>query len=577
MSVIQAQQPEIRYLKRQNLEQEARIVGNYFRDLIRSYGVDCTYYKLDTSEFENYKGIIDQNTLLKHAYGYDIDPDYSMSAHMLTYMEVQQDIFQLNKFGGNHDADVNFYFDSVDFACALASKAGQYKEYKIKETEIECEVPEYKYHYELSTDNQGKEISVAVPDLKEIVLESGEKISVDVNQGTWPYDLGLGYNENYFCEMLSGKLRARLDGYELDKEQTIVCDPYEHTDFNVKFAANSDLCKSLKRKIEHDDYLETALFLTYKVSKIQVYNDDLDPTRNKYKYILTGKIHGNVLFYDLNGLEKYATMLHPNVGDIVTIDFPDETSREQYEITDCFDKQLTQDGISPLLHKYIWKCQAKRYVNSYEDMESNEANDRLQEKLDYDDHVKREIQKKIEFYPENEDKVYGGYSAEEENLADYDKQDVRNKPHEKYDEIIDGQAMDIVRFGCGSRLCTNGYDLIFVTAVNDWFKVAPCDHEPVVRDAIFESGLRWLKATKDRIVFVNIQGQSTQLATDEQATSEELEICLNNLYDSTIDTGNINKAGDSFVKFKGCRSYLFATPDALYAKLESNKKLYRLI
>ena len=120
----------------------------------------------------------------------------------------------------------------------------------------------------------------------------------------------------------------RLDGYELDKEQTIVCDPYEHTDFNVKFAANSDLCKSLKRKIEHDDYLETALFLTYKVSKIKVYNDDFDQSRNKYKYILTGKIHGNVLFYDLNGLEKYATMLHPNVGDIVTIDFPDETSRE---------------------------------------------------------------------------------------------------------------------------------------------------------------------------------------------------------------------------------------------------------
>lgn len=65
MSVIQTQQHEIRYLKRQNLEQEARIVGNYFRDLIRSYGVDCTYYKLDTSDFENYKGIIDQNTILK--------------------------------------------------------------------------------------------------------------------------------------------------------------------------------------------------------------------------------------------------------------------------------------------------------------------------------------------------------------------------------------------------------------------------------------------------------------------------------------------------------------------------------
>lgn len=59
MSVIQAHQQEIRYLKRQNLEQEARIVGNYFRDLIRSYGIDCIYYKLDTAEFGNYKNIVD--------------------------------------------------------------------------------------------------------------------------------------------------------------------------------------------------------------------------------------------------------------------------------------------------------------------------------------------------------------------------------------------------------------------------------------------------------------------------------------------------------------------------------------
>lgn len=118
----------------------------------------------------------------------------------------------------NPDADVNFYFDSTDFACALATKAGQYKEYKIQETEIQCEVPEYKCHYELSTDIDGNAVSVAVPDIVEIVSSNGEKLSVDVNQGTWPYDLGLGYNENYFCEMLSGKLRARIDYYELGKE-----------------------------------------------------------------------------------------------------------------------------------------------------------------------------------------------------------------------------------------------------------------------------------------------------------------------------------------------------------------------
>ena len=71
MSVLQSRQKELRYLKRKNLEQEARIVGNYYRDIIHSYGIDCTYYKLDTSKFDELKRVIDMNTVLKQAYGYD--------------------------------------------------------------------------------------------------------------------------------------------------------------------------------------------------------------------------------------------------------------------------------------------------------------------------------------------------------------------------------------------------------------------------------------------------------------------------------------------------------------------------
>ena len=147
MSVIQSTQPELRYLKRQNLENEAKIIGNYYRDLIRSYGVDCIYYKLDTSEYSNFKNIIDRNTILRQAYGYNDSPNYDMKAHVLGYMEVENDIFQLNKFGLNPNMDVNFFFESNDFACALATKLGQYKEYPIQETFIECEVPELNNRY----------------------------------------------------------------------------------------------------------------------------------------------------------------------------------------------------------------------------------------------------------------------------------------------------------------------------------------------------------------------------------------------------------------------------------------------
>jgi hypothetical protein len=46
-------------MKRKNLEHEARMIGNNMRDIIRSYGTDCIYSKLDTSIFENYKANID--------------------------------------------------------------------------------------------------------------------------------------------------------------------------------------------------------------------------------------------------------------------------------------------------------------------------------------------------------------------------------------------------------------------------------------------------------------------------------------------------------------------------------------
>ena len=127
--------------------------------------------------------------------------------------------------------------------------------------------------------------------------------------------------------------------------------------------------------------------MTYHVEKSIAEADDTfhDPD---VRYVLRGKLHGSILFYDLNKIGKYLDLIHPEVGDIITIDFPDENNREQYEITDCYDKQLTNDGISPLLHNYIWKCKARRYVNGMNEIsEENEANERLQEKIRHDQAV----------------------------------------------------------------------------------------------------------------------------------------------------------------------------------------------
>lgn len=556
MAVRQDSIDELRYIKRQNLEQEARVVGNYYRDLIRSYGIDCRYWKLNTSEFTNFKGIIDENSRLLRAYGCNVNPCYNCSADMITYMEVQTDILQLQKWGLNPSMDVTFYFDSMDFACWLATKCGQLKEYQIEETDIYCEVPECTSAF---------------------VEHGGEKVWLSSYE--FPYELGLGWNQFYKCDMLSGKFQAILTGYDpenLDKEYTMVCDPYEHVDFNVKFRVNKDLYRSMKRVIENDDYLETLLYLTYKIKKVKVREVGEDGSE-QFKFYLIGKLHGSVLFYDTDALGKYAELIHPMVGDVVEIDFPDEKSREKYEITECFDRQISQDGINPLLHKYIWKCKARRYVNAGEEgaPPSSEADERIEEMHRLDQTISEEVAEDVSLYPDQEDAAYGGYDGV---IDRYDK-DAPKPTHEKYDFIDDGTAVDIHRFACGSKLVTNGYELLFINGNGEAYQITTNSLELPYKHALVEQDLRWLKASDSCIAFVNIEGESTRIAVDYEATNGELELCLNDLHAKTLDpTGKqTNKDFDNFFKFKGTRSYMWATRDALFVKLESNKQLYQIV
>ena len=535
MSVLQSQEKEVRYLRRKGLEEESRIVGNSLRDQIRAYGVDCVYYKMNEKSYTDFKAIIDRNAILRHAYGYDINPDYTMSAHMITYAEVQQDIFQLNKFGHVPNVEVDFHFDKVDFACALATKYGQLKEYQVLKTPI----------------------NAFVPDLSD--------------QQAWPYELNLGGSRpQYTCSILSGWCQAMIDGYEYGKEQTIVCQPYEHTQFDVSFPVNSDLYRSLKHEIECDDYLESQINLTYKVEKADGRN------------LLSGYLHGSVLFYDIDMLGKYVSLVRPAIGDIVAIDFPDDVNQEKYQITDCYDKQLTQDGISPLLHNYIWKCKAIRYTNAHEEnTPQSEADDRLEEMHKYNQVVDEIISKDISMYDEissgvTEDAVYGGMDGV---ISSYDVQEP--DPVDDFDDVVeyyeDGTEQTLMVFALGSKLFTDGFCLMFKSNDGIVHKLsAKSKYEPNQRKPTGD--LRWLKATDSQIVFVNIEGQSSCIACDRSATKGALEICLNSLYDKTLDVGkplNIDqKFEQCFYKFKETRTYMWSDGKCLYAKLESSPVLY---
>lgn len=557
MSILQSKESELRYIKRKNLDQEANLIGNSYRDIIRSYGIDVIYNKLNLDSFENFKNIISQNQILQKAYGYDLNPDFSISSYMISYMEIEQDIFQLNKYGLNPNTDVNFYFDSTDFACQLASKLGQYEEYKIKESSIEIEIPEC----------TNEVITVTDPTTHNVL---SSYISADI----FPYKLGIDKKIFYECQLLSGKLSAEISGYELNKEYTIQCDPYEHTDFKIEFPANKDLYRSLKHKYKNDDYLQTLIFLTFKVQKIIVGKNIITGIED-FKYILSGKIHGAVLFYNLYKIGKYLEKIHPDVGDLITIDFPDEKNAERYQITDCYDKSLANDGISPLLHKYIWKCKARRYLNN-NDINSNEADQKLLEKQLHEQIVEEEVTKKISNYSDSEDAAYGGYEG---NISDFEKTVIN--PHQDLNlhYINDGTYLDIHIFASGSKLVTDGYQLIFVKKNKDAIKLTlDLSKNKTSFTKIIDDGLKYLKASVDCLVFIDFDGNSYKIVEDTEATQNELQICLDSLFNKTIDLEqHIAKTNSCFYIFKSSKTLLWATEDNLYCKLASNGKLYKLV
>lgn len=568
MAIIQQNIEEIRYMRRRNLDEEAKIVRNYYADYIRQYGLDVTYYKMNTSGFENFNNIIDQNTILKRAYGYEMNPEYHPSVDMIAFAEIDSDIFNLNKYGFVPNTDITLTFDAIQFACDLAPYVGVYKEYEIEKTEIICEVPPFNNNITSYIDPH-----------------TNKTISGYISSDIWPFELGLGRAETFKCSVCQGNMRCILSGYEIGKEVTVICDPYEHIDFKIEFPRNDDLYYSLNYKMQNEEYLETLLFLTYKVEKI----GDVNP-----RYILSGYTHGSILFFDIDRLGKYGEKIRPDVGDIVALDFPDENNREKYEITECLDKQLTQDGLNPLLHKYIWKCKARRYINSYEENtpEDNEADARLDERRKYesiiDDAVSDAISK-YDYIDEDkkikEDAVYGGYDNDEDK---YDKQDISVIKHKKYDFITGGQVVEVATFHCGTSLLTNGYDLIFAAPNGkidsytgeseiDGYIIASCDHEPVVNSAIYEHGIKWLKATNNQLVFVNIQGQSTILAKSDELPHDKLQINLNSLYDATVEADKkLNKKDCNFYKFRGTRTVVWSTQNGLFVKF-ANGEFHQII
>lgn len=646
MSVIQDKLSELRYLKRKNLEEESRVVGNYIRDIIHSYGIDCNFYKLKSNYSKEIDQLINDTTAVKEAYGYDPNPKYLISSPMITYMEVENDIFNLNKYGIIPNADVNFYFDRIDFATRFATKIGKLEEYRIKPINLSIEFDNASDYDKLDFD---------VP------------IKSDVLTGTVHLDFDTDKLEFYL-------------NYKTNGDAILICKPTSYTPLNLKFAVNPSLYKSFEYSTENKldpyngledinvffyfnikyknkfgtteiksfnelleawqkfggfDYAEMVEELADENNKIPVKNiiafsnenfktnfKILNQTRVKDlfnffneqgHFYIDGQIRGSILYRSLEECDKYAAALQPMVGDIITIDFPNGENSEQYEITDCTDKDLKNDGINPLLHKYIWKCKARRYVNAQEYFPAeNDANLKLNEKLDLINNAAIQFADKIEVYEKIdpsisssifEDNVYGGYGSTHKPVDITTP--VENVDYVKVQKVNADNVMNLIEimtFSEGPRLVTDGYDLYYQRAdrsglaydktlfkLNDKAKeVKELDRDKYVK---LINDIRFLKATDDIIVFVNVDNEVYKISSSEAKDNKKIEdfekfrseygLHLDSLeVPGTFTHGveHINTTRlDSYYKFSNCNSVLFVENGALKYKLGSETNSHTIV
>ncbi len=87
---------QLRYLRRRNLENEARLQLGYYRELTQSYGVDVVYYHLGLDFFVEPASA---NTYANYTYGESPASTYSLSSDMVLFMTIDSDSPLLKSFG----------------------------------------------------------------------------------------------------------------------------------------------------------------------------------------------------------------------------------------------------------------------------------------------------------------------------------------------------------------------------------------------------------------------------------------------------------------------------------------------
>ena len=345
-------------------------------------------------------------------YGYKSDPRFSKRTNIRTLVKYNDYTFLLNGEGFVPSDKIQMYFGINEFAASFVDDIGAFRNFKVEETTG------------YAVDRHGL---MTVP------------FSSEVYEGTLS------------VEVTPGAKVVQTPDYEI-KSSNIPC---------YSVAYNPYVFKSLSTDYRHG----------YFASNINV---DYDSTHGRKVWY---RVYGDVLYSDFFQNERVLTEVHPNPGDIVEVDFhTSDGVKEQYEITEVVSrKPLDSDGISPLVGRYVYLCNAVRRISQHEELAPEEkSTDARNSLMDYSQKRSKAIDATFDHSSVSatvESNVYGGYSkavAFHEDGSDY------RRNHGRIEDIFDyGQyredwatkavsgEYDICTFTDGTKLMTDGLNLFW--------------------------------------------------------------------------------------------------------------------
>tara|TARA_A100001011_G_scaffold395142_1_gene489314 strand:+ start:1401 stop:2546 length:1146 start_codon:yes stop_codon:yes gene_type:complete len=330
----------VKFLRKNGLKQERKLFENYFHDLIQNYGLDTTYFRHDIKFPEKIDLTPGLSGLENLIYGEAVDKSFYLSGEIPVYIDVQTDIFELNKFGIQPQENLEIYFSVNDFNTRFSSQLGERKEYKeiisfsgtMPGTAWQASGISYSVPFTASTRDYDEEYSIV-------------RLENDPNE-----------DSEYNLDLYKG---AGLIG-SISTTSPSASGNYQITSFGVNFDTTKGLKIPINPHIAQSDY--------YKISGGS-YTAGAFGSITVGTSSYTGSAVIGALYYVQTPPNVYNRNIQPNVGDFFRLQFKKRS--QDYEITNIVDRTITPDGINPLLGKYVWKCNAVRRIEDNETMTIN--------------------------------------------------------------------------------------------------------------------------------------------------------------------------------------------------------------